>query len=623
MRMGQEYLGLIGNGETCALISPTGSIDWLCLPAFDGDLVFAKALDPMDGERLTLHYLEQKRELAFERSHQRYVPRTNILQTILEFRGLTITITDLMPWTYRGGERAILRKISFSNHGKRSRTLELAAKTRKPAGKDKVHRELQDGDILVSNRKYSLGIVLKGTKVTVKPGEERSLSLVLCYEARHRQLHGVMESWRHRDPDETIRSTAEFWSNWLDRGRPAGCSGTDADVVERGLLCMKLLQYAPTGAFVAAPTASFPAYPGLNDNWDYRFCWIRDTYFACRALLIAGHFDEVQSSLRFLLRLQGRNGHWQQPFYTITGKLTPKEIVVENLHGPNHEINIRINNGARDQLQIDSEGSVLHLLYLYLLFSADHEFVRRHWKAVVRAADWLARNYRQPENGIWEFRERRMQWTYGKVLCYAGLESACRIADALGLKPKDAWSSAAAALRRDIVRGAWSEQRGAFLQTYEDDAPLDISVLAIEEYGVLPADAPRMRQTVAKIEETLTFHGGLRRYQAAVLPFFLPTLWLAGHYLRAGNRQKARALLDHAIQNTTSLYLAAEHYDPRTGTQHGNFPQLFCMSMFVEQLLLYHRKRSLVEGIDILSLPLRKATALVDGLLTPLRRVFR
>ena len=620
--MGQEYYGIIGNGETCALISPLGSIDWFCLPHFDGDLVFAKALDPIDGERLTLHYMERGKELAFKSARQEYIPRTNILRTILDYHGLTITITDLMPWTYRGGERAILRKITIKNRNARSRKLELVVKTRKPAGQDPEHREVEDGDILTSNDRYALGLVMPEFKIKVKSGEEKSLSVILCYDDDERRLKAVMESWRHRETDETLRATTDFWMNWLDRGRPISLRKPDAEMIERGLLCMKLLQYS-TGAFVAAPTASFPAYPGLNDNWDYRFCWIRDTYFACRAFLIAGHFDEVQASLRFIMGLQGRDGHWQQPFYTITGDLPPKEIIMENLRGPNREVNIRINNGARDQLQIDSEGSMLHLLYLYLLFSKDEEFVRKHWKQVVKAADWLARNWQKPENGIWEFRDRRMHWTYGKVMCYAGLESACKLADALDMQHKKAWVTARDRVKAEVLKEAWSQQRGAYLQAYDEDAPLDISVLSLEDYGLAAPDSPRMKATVKKMEERLSLLGGMRRYESAVLPFFLPTLWLAGHYTRVGNHKRSRELLDHAIANTTSLGLAAEHYDPRNGKQHGNFPQLFCMSMFVEQLVLHHQKPRLVENLALLNLPFKKTTEMVDEfLITPIKRIF-
>jgi alpha,alpha-trehalase len=619
--MGKEYYGIIGNGETCALISPLGSIDWLCLPRFDGDLVFAKALDPIDGESLTLHYMEQKRELAFERTHQEYLPRTNILRTILEFRGLSVMITDFMPWTYRGGDHAIVRHITLRNTGKRSRTIELAVKTRKPMGKDLDHRDLQDDDILAQTEHYAIGVVMKATKTTVRPHEEKSLSLVLCYETNVQQLKNIMETWRHRDIDEVIRSTADFWNNWVHRGRSIECIEHDRRVAERALLCMKLLQYAPTGAFVAAPTASFPAYPGLNDNWDYRFCWIRDTYFACRAFLLAGHFDEVQESLRFLLKLH-TNGHWQQPFYAIDGALPEKENVIETLRGPNREINIRINNGARDQLQLDSEGSVLHLLYLYLLFSKDNVFVKEQWEHIVKIADWIVANFERPENGIWEFRGRTMHWTYGKVLCYAGLESACKIADVLGMQKKPSWN-VKEKLKSVILKEAWSEQRQAFLQTYEEDAPLDISALAIEEYGLLPADSPRMVKTVHAMEGRLLFYGGVRRYEAAILPFFMPTLWLASHYIRVGDRKKARLLIDNAIANATSLHLAAEHYDPRTGTQHGNYPQLFCMSMFFEQIIFFHHKPSLMENMNLLSLPAKKTAELVEALLIqPLRKLF-
>lgn len=582
----KPYYGIIGNGETCALISPQGGIEWLCLPRFDGKIVYAKALDPQRGEALDFAFFGKTRSLLLQGSEQSYYERTNVLKTRLLLKHFEVLVRDFMPW----GQSIIFRLLRIRNISDKKRALEL----RVHSGIGKSYRDVRDGSIIYENERFALGAGILGEtgRKKLKPGGERDITLLLAYGESRDKVEKTLRKARRLDPELEFSRCRRFWTNWTEQGKGISFENEDHEnIYYRSLLVIKLLIYRKTGAVLAAPTTSFPAYPGYEENWDYRLAWIRDSYFIIRALLRSGHYTEVKGMLEFLYSLQGEDGHWRYPLYSIDGKKPRKEGIIEELTGPNEEETIRINNKARDQLQLDSEGSVLHATYLYYLYTGDISVPKRYWEGIRKAAQWIRRNYKMEENGIWEFRDRKSFWTYGKVLCYVGLESALAISALFG-KSYGSWEKTKNEIKNEIMRRSWSEQRQAFLQTYDNDSPADISVLSIEDYGMLkPADA-KIRKTVRFIEEKLVMeNGGVKRFEEALLPFYLPTLWLAQHYIRAGNARRAGELVKKAIDGTSDLCLAAEHFDPEYSTQHGNFPQAFCASSFVETLSLIREAR--------------------------------
>ena len=593
----QQYYGIIGNGETCALVSPTAEIDWLCLPKFDGNIVYSRALDRISGQSFGLSLLDNNRELLVQNTKQAYIPKTNVLQTTISFKQTTMTITDFFPWK----QRFLFRIVSVKNLAPKTRRFSIRVNSGIGSSQKKF-KDLAETQMISKKPMASLGIYLKPENFKdfkLKEGGERNASLVLAYSETARAVRGMLNRAKYIDPELEFGRAVKFWQDWMDRGKRIKLDHMEfSKMLERRLLTMKLLIFEKTGAMIAAPTASFPAVPAGTDNWDYRFCWIRDSYFMSRALLMTGHFEEVKRQLRFFYFIQGNDGHWKQPFYTINGKTAPKEMVLKKLRGPNMEEIIRVNNGAKNQLQLDSEGSVLHTTYLYYVFTQDVEMLEHCWTKIRKAANWIQANYNRPENGIWEFRERKEHWVYGKVLCFVGLESAIRMANVLGHKYPDSWEKTRSKMKSEITRNAWSEQRQAFLQNYDEDAQIDISVLAVEDYGLVEPGDRKMRATLKLIEEKLIMDkGAVKRYEDAVLPFFLPTLWLVSHYIRSRNLAKARKMLLDAIEFSTDLYLCAEHFDQHSGQQHGNFPQAFCMSSFVEQIMKMTEDRNVLETL--------------------------
>ncbi len=593
----QSYYGIIGNGETSALVSPTGSIDWFCLPAFDGNMVFSKALNPQVGESLYLELFDGEEGILPKKFSQNYIKNTNILVTEIEYRPVKLKIIDFMPWkgiseTIRE-KRYIFRILEVHNKTRQRKSIRINLATEKRG-------EIKDRDF-IEGKNFALGFYIEKNMLELKSRGNRETRIILSYGETKARAESLLNKAKRIDVKDELEKTERFWKNWLARGKKISFKDKDYEnMYSRSLLVSKLLTYQKTGAFLAAPTASFPVTPSTTENWDYRFCWVRDSYFVSRAFLKTGHYEEVRDLLEFLYSVQESDGGWL-PLYTIEGKRLRKEISIE----VGDEI-IRISNAAKNQLQLDSGGSILHATYLYYLFTREKSFLREYWKKVIRAADWIVKNYRRPENGLWELRERehkkRAQWVYGKVMCYVGLESALRIGEILGKRVRPKWDTAKELLKADILKEGWSNQRKAFLQLYDADSQIDISVLAIEDYGLLDPLHTKIRKTIKLIEEKLVTKGfGVKRFEDASLPFYLPTLWLAVHYIRTGNKEKAKKYIDACIRSSTELYLCAEHFDPIKSEQHGNFPQAFNHSMFVEALLSLRERRFTLGFLNVLN----------------------
>ncbi|MBI2233301.1 MAG: glycoside hydrolase family 15 protein [Candidatus Aenigmarchaeota archaeon] len=594
----KPYYGIIGNGETCALISPKGSIEWLCLPRFDGKIVYSKALDPTRGEAIEFKILENGKEPIIQNSSQRYISRTAVLQTLLRLGSLSAEITDFMPFNqesiFRTNQRKIFRIIKIKNVGDKERIVEIKVYSGISSEK---HKDVHHG-IFFSDKIFLGMIPYSQQQVTIPPRKEAKFSFAIVYGTTAKETEKEIRKLKDINPEKELQSCVGFWVNWFDRGKHVWFENRDfANIYHASLTTIKLLIYHKTGAMLAAPTASFPATPGGLENWDYRYAWIRDCYFAMRALLRSGHYDEVEKMLKFFYGIHGRNGHWESPIYTSDGKKLGEEVVVEEMTGPNEEDQIRLGNAASKQLQLDSEGSVLHATYLYYLFTGEDDILRQNWKKIKKASDWISKNYSRKENGIWESRDKIKHYTYGKVMCYVGLESASKIANILG--KKDGWKSPRERLKKLILKNAWSEQRQAFLQTFDKDAPIDISVLALEDYGIVRPDDSRMKKTVRLMEQKLVKNSAVLRYEDATLPFYLPTLWLVSHYIRTDNKDRAEELLQTCINSSTDLCLVAEHFDPQRNLQHGNFPQAFNSAMFIEQLLNMKERKSMLHMLNI------------------------
>lgn len=591
MRKGKPYYGIVGNGETALLIGPELAVEWFCAPRFDSFPVFAGALDRKKGGSLAFYF---NPPLRFNR--QEYRHRTNVLRTVLAGDEMTAAVDDFMPW----GKRCLIRTVSIENTGRA--VIYPGLKVQVQPVKTRAFpfkKQLRDGCYFVTGR--GVAVCIAGSESfsadaaevsfgPLKPSDRLQLRIVVTYgetEEKAEQELGAAFA-------ESLEDVTAFWHEWLEKAKKINLD--DAALQEayyRSLLALKLLTYTRTGAIIAAPTASFPATPGGSDNWDYRYCWLRDGFYSAKAFDDAGLHEEAGRFYEFAFSLQRHDGSWPHPLYTIEGG-HPREVIVTDLKGPSGEKPVRFGNKAARQLQLDNAGSVIDGLWHHYLATQDINDISRYWDKIRRAAAWVERHWRDPESGIWEIREYSGQWVYGKVLCYACLASAAQIAEKLGHRGFALrWAKTASVIRKEVIEKGWSPVKQAYVQHYGPAAPLDISVLALEQFDVLPATDPRIMLTVNCIENPslacavpegaagrgpegnsagLKLWGAIGRFEQAVLPFYLPTLWLAHHYLHLNQEERLNELLGACVDNMTDLYLMAEHFDPRTGEQWGNFP---------------------------------------------------
>ncbi len=691
-RRRQPYLGLVGNGETAALIAPNLDVAWFCPGRFDALPLFAAALDPKRGGKLGLRLRCEKSATAAELGTQGYLGDTNILATLVrlatdtEGNEVRAEVFDYFPWrkpyllrdirlrndTARAARVRVewdVNPIRTVNHPVTLRVDEgVAVDTGVEVGAAASADAAAGAGTAVSSAASHDWTVAIGTSVMgaeraevedasatvggaavldVPPGAARWVRLAVAYApagvcaeaadrlrealigvfrqpgSGHHERRGEPASEPEFEPAQ-LREAKQFWASWLSKARQPALAEARAEVeagaeaadlgaaYRRSLLALKLLVYEPTGAIVAAPTASFPATPGGGDNWDYRYVWLRDGYLCAIAFDEAGLPEESRRFYDFVRRLQAEDGSWPNPLFDIDGNL-PEETILPELEGPNGEKPVRLGNAALSQLQLDNTGNVVDGLWRHFLATGDRNHLRECWPAVKRALGWLEANWRRPENGIWEFRDAARQWVYGKVMCCAAFRAGALIASELGCddERRRHWEAEAAAVREEVVKLGWSSRRQAFVQFYgsptpSDDAdgsgcppraicdnggqPLDISVLALAFYGLVKPGDPRMAATVRAIETPmeeggLNIKGGIARFEGAALPFYLPTLWLARFHLLAGNEERALALVRTCLSCATDLNLMAEHFDPVGGRQWGNFPQAFSHEELVRTLL--------------------------------------
>jgi GH15 family glucan-1,4-alpha-glucosidase len=560
-----SFYGLVGNGETAALIGADLAVAWLCVPRCDGIPLVAGALDPARGGRIWLGLADETgRPLPLEPVEQAYEGRTAILRTAVAGGGWRLESVDYMVW----GKPLLVREVRTVRQDPAAPPARLVWGV-EPIRSASFPVDLRqvDGVALASAPGGAVAVAVTADRMLIGYGSTEAEALAAVREAGSANAADV----------------SDFWRAWLARAKePGAVPESWRESYYRSLITLKLLTYEPTGAFLAAPTASFPAVPGGHDNWDYRYMWLRDGYYTAMTLNAAGLHEEPRRFYDLAFSLQEPDGHWRQPLYTVDGA-DPAEFIAHDLAGPGGERPIRFGNAAAGQLQLDNEGNILHGLWFHYRQSGDRAALERHWEGVRRACEWTAANWGRMESGIWELREYTAHWVHGKVMCHVALKAGALIAGVLGhMEEGRRWMAIAEAIRMAVVTDGWNRERGAYLAHYGTSVRphTDISALALVHYGLLPPDDERIRATVRLMEKEtqdggLALHGGVSRYDWAALPFYLPTIWLARYYLMAGRWGDCDRLLQTCLACATNLGLMAEHFDGRDHSQWGNFPQAF------------------------------------------------
>jgi GH15 family glucan-1,4-alpha-glucosidase len=567
-----EDYALIGDCEAAALVGRDGSIDWLALPRFDSGACFAALLGTEEHGRWLIAPTQGAR-----RVRRRYRADTLVLETEFETEGGRVRLTDFMP--LRDGTAEVVRIVD-GLAGRVALQMELVIR-------------FDYGSIVPWVRRTDAGISAIGgpdalyltadvpcrgedfrtvAEFDVSAGERRRF--VLTWQASSAAWNG-----RELDVDRTLGRTEAFWREWSAR---TVYRGPHRDAVVRSLITLKALTYAPTGGIVAAPTTSLPEAIGRERNWDYRFCWLRDATFTLYALLAGGYVEEAEEWRRWLTRAVAGHPGELQTMYGLAGERRAPELTLPWLPGYQGSKPVRIGNVAVTQHQLDVYGEVMDALYLARRAGLSDD--ENAWRLQVAFMGFLEKDWMQPDEGIWEVRGPRRQFTHSKVLAWVGVDRSIKTVEQFGAEgPVDAWRKLRAEIHRDVCARGFDRELNAFVQSY-GAKHLDASLLVIPLVGFLPADDPRVQGTMAAVRRHLTHDGFVLRYATETgvdgLPpgegiFLMCTFWLADNLMLSGRREEAEELFARLLAIRNDVGLLSEQYDPIARRLLGNFPQAF------------------------------------------------
>jgi GH15 family glucan-1,4-alpha-glucosidase len=573
--------GLIGDLHSVALVGTNGTIDWYCCPSFDSPSVFGSILDARRGGCYCLAPTGRSWT-----SKQLYFPDTAVLITRFLTPDGVGEVEDFMPVAHgiAGQHRQRLVRRVLAVRGQVG--FELDCSPRFDYGRAEHAVERHEHGVLFRSPDCTLALATE-TPLQIVDGAARASFSLSQGESATFVLEHVVGDYDPRDHSvaqtrELADQTVAYWRRWLSQSRYAG---RWREMVHRSALTLKLLTYQPTGAIVAAATTSLPEQIGGERNWDYRYTWIRDAAFSLFALLRLGFTEEAEAFMcwlteRFRDCRIGESGPLQI-MYGIDGRTELTEQLLTHLEGYRGSSPVRIGNGAAGQLQLDIYGALIDSAYLYNKYGTP--LYHDTWLDLARIIEWLSEHWDQRDEGIWETRGGRQNFTHSRLMCWVALERAVRIARQRGL-PGDisSWMSARDDIYRQILSQGWHEPRRAFVQHYDTEL-LDASLLLMPLVKFISPTDPRWLATLDEISRELVSDSLVSRYNPEASPdglrgregtFSMCTFWYVEALARAGRMDEARLVFEKMLTYANHLGLYAEEIGP-TGEQLGNFPQAF------------------------------------------------
>ena len=566
-----EDYAIIADCRSTALVAKDGSIDWLCLPRLDSDACFAALLGSREHGRWQIAPAGRVRRVG-----RRYREGTLILETEYETEEGSVTLVDLMPISGQGTDVA---RIVVGNRGHVSMQMELVIRFGYGAIVPWV-RAIEGGieaiggpDVL----RLVTPVATHGEGLTTVArfavGKGERIPFVLTWAPSHVPDPG------HVDAEQALAESEAGWRKWSTQCR---VQGPYRPIVERSLITLKALTYEPTGGIVAAATTSLPEQLGGVRNWDYRICWLRDATFTLYSLMTAGFSTEATEWRDWLLRAVAGDPSQIQIMYGLAGERRLPELTLDWLPGYENSRPVRIGNAASRQLQLDVYGEVMDALHLSRRVGLAHE--QASWALQRTLMEYLETIWNEPDEGIWEVRGSRRNFTHSKVMAWVAMDRAVKAIEQFAMEgPLDRWRALRDQIHDSVCRHGYDEQLGSFVQSY-GSKEVDASLLQIPLVGFLPPDDPRVRGTVAAVENRLLQGGLVDRYETRSgvdgLPpgegAFLPcSFWLADNYVLQGRREEARALFERLVGLANDVGLLSEEYDRRSRRLVGNFPQAF------------------------------------------------
>lgn len=596
---------IIGNLHSVALIGSDGSIDWLCLPHVDSPSIFGALLDDKKGGRFSIAPVEEWD------SKCRYEPDTNVLTTVFRTRTGTVKTTDFMPVPLGGEadaedeEHLLYRRVEGLEKTVDIRMV-FEPRFDYARGKTTLKRDGQG----VSASGGGRGIVLSCTRpMTVHDGRAEGRWLLAAGDTVWLLLRyglkpgpGVAE----RKAENALRETGEYWRAWLKKSETGRTYelGPYENMVKRSALALKLLFHDPTGTIAAAATTSLPEVIGGMRNWDYRYTWIRDASFTLRALFDLGHLSEMEGYLRWIESVLSLHGAGKlQIMYGLRGEEDLAEEELPHLDGYRGSKPVRIGNGAAKQKQFDIYGELMDAARQ--LSDYVGKITPELWLPLRGICDHVVAHWREKDSGIWEIRGGPHDFVHSKVMCWVALDRGITIARRYGF-PGDleTWDDARRAIKEEVLRKGWNEEKRAFVQHYETDA-LDASNLLIPLTGFLPFDDSRVISTAEAIQRELSHDGFLYRYTGEDgLPgkegtFLLCTFWRISYLIGCGMLDEAERLLLRIQSVANHVGLFAEEYDFERNEPLGNFPQAFTHLGYINSVLSLCRAKGKSLVVDV------------------------
>ncbi len=569
-----EDYALIGDCQTAALVARDGSIDWLCWPRFDSAACFAALLGTPEHGRWRIAPKDSQPKVT-----RRYRDGTLILETEFGTESGTVALIDFMP--VRESVSDLVRLV-VGRSGRVAMDMELALRfdygasvpwvTRLGGGEHGI-RAVAGPDMAVLRTPVNLrGVGLK-THATFEVSEGDTVPFVLTHGASH------LEAPEPIDPVEALEETEAFWRDWSGR---CSIAGRWAEPIRRSLITLKALIYAPTGGMVAAATTSLPERFGGVRNWDYRFCWLRDATITLQALMYAGYFDEASAWRDWLVRAVAGSPDQAQIMYGLAGERRLTELTLDWLPGYEGAAPVRIGNAAAAQLQLDVYGEVMDALHQACKGGVAGS--RAAWNLQRALVAHLEKIWHLPDEGLWEVRSGRRQFTYSKIMAWVALDRAIKGVEHFGQEgPVERWRETRKRIHDDVCAHGYNAKLGSFVQSYGSEE-LDASLLLIPMTGFLPCHDPRVLGTVEAIRSSLMAEGFVRRYHTHSADDGLPpgegaflacSFWLADNLALQKRWDEATALFERLLALRNDVGLLAEEYDPRSGRMLGNFPQAF------------------------------------------------
>lgn len=589
--------GAVGNCRTAALISDKGSIDWFCFPDFDSPSVFGKLLDEKKGGNMSFIVGNDYR------ISQRYLEHTNILSTLFEATEGAFEVIDFMPryklldYDYylppelyrlirlkRGTPRFRVNYNPALNYARG----EVGHKTGPEYVKTYAKANERDTIYLYSGIPYD--VIFNQQEVLL----QRDEFLLVSYNQK------LIPIDMNRVNLEFQR-TRLYWMNWTNRSKKYTAFN---EQIERSMLVLKLMSYQRSGAVLAALTTSLPESIGEVRNWDYRFCWLRDASMSIETLVKVGHRGAAERFIAFITGILYSKYDRFQIMYGIRGERVLTEYDLPHLAGYKNSKPVRVGNDAYHQMQNDSFGYLMDVIYqYYLYFPGTLDEIEDMFEVVKNIVRTVMEDWRKPDKGIWEIRGDEKHFVLSKVMCWVALDRAEKIAVMLQKGGyADKWRCEAELIKTDVLLQGWKEEIQSFSQTY-CNTELDSSLLLMEVYGFIDATDPRYKQTVDAIYRKLMYKGLMFRYNN-VDDFGIPssafticTFWMVRALFVTGRQAEALTLFETLLSYSNHLGLFSEDLDFDTKSQLGNFPQAYSHLALINTAMLFGEEKRLSKFI--------------------------